>query len=51
MKFAGYDHRVATEVPALGTKSRKKNHGFGVIVARRYTLQRFDEQLSAYTPC
>ncbi len=24
MKFAGYDHRVATEVPALGTKNRKK---------------------------
>jgi hypothetical protein len=23
MKFAGYDHRVVTEVPALGTKSRK----------------------------
>lgn len=24
MKFAGYDHRVATEVQAFGTKSRKK---------------------------
>ncbi len=23
MKFAGYDHRVATEVPAFGTKIRK----------------------------
>ena len=23
MKFAGYDHRVVAEVPALGTKSRK----------------------------
>ncbi len=24
MKFAGYDHRRTTEVPALGVKSRKK---------------------------
>jgi hypothetical protein len=29
MKFAGYDHRVATEVPALGTKSRKKTSESG----------------------
>ncbi len=29
MKFAGYDHRVATEVPALGTKSRKKRRNRG----------------------
>ncbi len=29
MKFAGYDHRVATEVPALGTKSRKKTMDSG----------------------
>ncbi|WP_256353041.1 MULTISPECIES: hypothetical protein [unclassified Pseudomonas] len=24
VEFAGYDHRVAAEVPAIGTKSRKK---------------------------
>ena len=29
MKFAGYDHRVITEVPALGTKSRKKTSELG----------------------
>ena len=29
MKFAGYDHRVATEVPALGTNSRKKPRNRG----------------------
>ncbi len=51
MKFAGYDHRVATEVPAFGTKNRKKNVGIGVIVARRYTLRRIDEHLSAYISC
>jgi len=29
MKFAGYDHRVATEVPAIGTKSRIKTSESG----------------------
>ncbi len=29
MKFAGYDHRVATEVPGSGTKSRKKRRNRG----------------------
>jgi len=29
MKFAGYDHRLVTEVPALGTKSRKKRRNRG----------------------
>ncbi|KAF1005576.1 MAG: hypothetical protein GAK32_02626 [Pseudomonas fluorescens] len=24
MKFAGYDHRAATEVPAFGTKKSEK---------------------------
>jgi hypothetical protein len=43
MKFAGYDHRVIAEVPTICTKYRKKNVGIEVIVARRYTLARFDE--------
>lgn len=29
MKFAGYDHRVTTEVPGSGTKSRKKRRNRG----------------------
>ncbi len=35
MKFAGYDHRRCAKVPCLGTKQAE----FGVIVAKRYTLQ------------
>ncbi|WP_218165978.1 hypothetical protein [Pseudomonas sp. F1002] len=29
VEFAGYDHRVAAEVPAFGTKSRKKRRNRG----------------------
>ncbi|RON20434.1 hypothetical protein BK660_15325 [Pseudomonas brassicacearum] len=47
MKFAGYDHRCCAKVPRIGTKEAY----FRVIVAGRYTLQRFADQFSVARVC
>ncbi len=47
MKFAGYDHRFRAKVPCIGTKVAE----WWSIVAGRYTLQAFDDQLSVECVC